>query len=96
MRLAYSTRMSMVCKPDCPDPWRTILDLILVQNREHPDPKHLKSKNRLFIGMILTDAPYISGVLDQDIPNIGLESNPKLHTKGWESRVYRPYSSIFN
>ena len=32
----------MVCKPDCPDPWRTILDLILTQNWEHPDPEHLK------------------------------------------------------
>ena len=88
--------MSMFCKPDCPDPWRTILDLILVQNRAHPDPKHLKSKNRLFIGMILTDAPYISGVLDQEFPNIVLESNPKLCAKGWESQFYRPYSSIFN
>ena len=36
--------MSMVCKPDFPDPWRTILDLILTQYREHPDPEHLKLK----------------------------------------------------
>ena len=42
MRLAYLTRKSMVCKPDFPDPWRTILDLILTQYREHPDPEHLK------------------------------------------------------
>ena len=34
--------MSMVCKTDFSDPWRTILDLILTQNREYPDPEHLK------------------------------------------------------
>ena len=46
--LAYSTRMSMVCKRDFPDPWRTILDLILIQYRERPDPKHLKPIEKYF------------------------------------------------
>ena len=38
----------------------------------------------------------ISGVLDQDAPDIVLESNPKLYARGRESRVYKPYSFWLN
>ena len=39
---------------------------------------------------------FISGVLDQDAPDIVLESNPKLYARGRESRVYKPYSFWLN
>lgn len=38
----------------------------------------------------------ISGVLDQDAPDIVLESNPKLYARGRDSRVYKPYSFWLN
>ena len=36
------------------------------------------------------------GVLDQDAPDILLESKPELYVRGRESRVYKPYSFWFN
>ena len=45
---------------------------------------------------LLNDLLFISGVLDQDAPDIVLESNPKLYARGRESRVYKPYSFWLN
>ena len=46
--------------------------------------------------IINNDLLLISGVLDQDAPDIVLESNPKLYARGRESRVYKPYSFWLN
>jgi len=40
--------------------------------------------------------PMAIGVLDQDAPDILLESKPELYVRGRESRVYKPYSFWFN
>ena len=50
----------------------------------------------VLLPLTLCFAMLLLGVLDQDAPDILLESKPELYVRGRESRVYKPYSFWFN